>query len=324
MNERNRHVLDFEKPLIEIEEKIENLERYSETEKIGLQDEIARLRAEADRVRKEIFFRLTPWQRIQLARHPDRPYFLDYVSRITREFIELHGDRLGGDDQAIVAGVARIDAARMILIGQQKGRDTKENLRRNFGSPHPEGYRKAARLMKLADKFRIPLVCLIDTPGAYPGVGAEERGQAHAIAENIRLMMELRIPIITVIIGEGGSGGALGIGVGDLVYVMENAYYSVISPEGCAAILWKSKENAPEAAAALKLTPRDLLELKLVDGIIPEPLTGAHRDWDRAAAIVKETVINGLKELEGLPSKIVIHRRQEKYRRMGIYGQIGA
>jgi len=324
MNDRNRHVLDFEKPLIEIEEKIQNLERYSETEKIGLQGEIARLRAEADRVQKEIFFRLTPWQRIQLARHPDRPYFLDYVSRITREFIELHGDRLGGDDQAIVAGVARIDAARMILIGQQKGRDTKENLRRNFGSPHPEGYRKAARLMKLADKFRIPLVCLIDTPGAYPGVGAEERGQAHAIAENIRLMMELRIPIITVIIGEGGSGGALGIGVGDLVYVMENAYYSVISPEGCAAILWKSKEKAPEAAAALKLTPRDLLELKLVDGIIPEPLTGAHRDWDRAAAVVKETVINGLKELEGLPSKIVIHRRQEKYRRMGIYGQIGA
>ena len=324
MNDRNRHVLEFEKPLIEIEEKIQNLERYSETEKIGLQGEIARLRTEADRVQKEIFFRLTPWQRIQLARHPDRPYFLDYVSRITREFIELHGDRLGGDDQAIVAGVARIDAARMILIGQQKGRDTKENLRRNFGSPHPEGYRKAARLMKLADKFRLPLVCLIDTPGAYPGVEAEERGQAHAIAENIRLMMELRIPIITVIIGEGGSGGALGIGVGDLVYVMENAYYSVISPEGCAAILWKSKEKAPEAAAALKLTPRDLLELKLVDGIIPEPLTGAHRDWDRAAAVVKETVINGLKELEGLPSKIVIHRRQEKYRRMGIYGQIGA
>jgi acetyl-CoA carboxylase carboxyl transferase subunit alpha len=323
MSERNRHVLDFEKPLIEIEEKIAELGRYSETEKIGLDGEIARLRQESDRVQKEIFSRLTPWQRIQLARHPDRPYFLDYVPRIFTEFVELHGDRMGADDQAIVGGLARLDASRVVLLGQQKGRDTKENLRRNFGSAHPEGYRKAARLMRLADKFRLPLVCFIDTPGAYPGVGAEERGQAHAIAENIRLMMELRVPIVVVIIGEGGSGGALGMGVGDLVYVLENAYYSVISPEGCAAILWKSKDKAPEAAAALKLAPRDLLELKLVDGIIAEPLTGAHRDFDRAAALVKQAILGGLQELEGLPSKIVIHRRQEKYRRMGIYGQSG-
>lgn len=316
-----KHMLDFEKPLLEMEHKIQELRQFSAREEIDVTPEIDTLEKKAREIQREIFSKLTPWQRVQLARHPDRPYTLDYILSISGEFIELHGDRHYRDDPAIVSGLARLEERRVMFIGHQKGRGTKENLRRNFGSPHPEGYRKAHRLMRLADKFRLPLVSFVDTPGAYPGVGAEERGQAHAIAENLKLMMELRVPIIVVIIGEGGSGGALGIGLGDKILIMENAYYSVISPEGCAAILWKSKEQAPAAAQALKLTPQELRELNVVDEVIPEPLTGAHRDWEGAAANVKNAILKSLKELEEIPSLVLIHRRHEKYRRLGVYGE---
>lgn len=316
-------LLDFEKPLLEIEERIRELKDYSRSEGLDVAGQIEELEGRARRVQREIYSRLTPWQRISLARHPRRPHTLDYIRLLADDFIELRGDRLYRDDPALVGGPAEIGGRRWMIIGHQKGRSTRESIRRNFGCPHPEGYRKAARLMRLADKFRLPLVCLIDTPGAYPGVEAEERGQAHAIAENLRLMLELKIPVIAVVIGEGGSGGALGIGVADRVLILENSYYSVISPEGCAAILWKTREKAPEAAAALKLTPGELMELKVVDEVIPEPLTGAHRDWERAAESVKKAVIRNLDELAGIPSRILVNRRQEKYRRIGIYGQKG-
>ncbi len=321
MTEENKRMLDFEKPLLELESKIRELKQLSDREKIDVADEIDVLQKKAGEVQKEIYAKLSPWQRIQLARHPDRPYTLDYVTRIAEDFVELHGDRSYRDDPAIVGGLLKLDGRKFILVGHQKGRDTKENLLRNFGSPHPEGYRKARRLMKLAAKFKLPLLCLIDTPGAFPGIGAEERGQAQAIAENLKLMLELTVPIIVVIIGEGGSGGALGIGVGDRVLIMENAYYSVISPEGCAAILWKSKKHAPDAARALKLTPKELLELEVVDEIIAEPLTGAHRDEAGAAKMVKASILKSLAELAGLPPEELIRLRLEKYRRIGTYGE---
>ena len=321
MNEDSKHILDFEKPLLELESKIQELKQLSDREEIDVAVEIDVLQKKAGEVQKEIYSRLSPWQRIQLARHPDHPYTLDYVTLIAEDFVELHGDRRYRDDPAVIGGLLKLDGRKFVLIGHQKGRDTKENLLRNFGSPHPEGYRKARRLMKLADKFKVPLLCLIDTPGAFPGIGAEERGQAQAIAENLKLMLELKVPIIVVIIGEGGSGGALGIGVGDRVLIMENAYYSVISPEGCAAILWKSKKHAPDAAQALKLTPRELLELNVVDEIITEPLTGAHRDGGGAAELVKESILKCLAELEGLPVEELIRLRLEKYRRLGTYGE---
>ncbi|MBI3315557.1 MAG: acetyl-CoA carboxylase carboxyltransferase subunit alpha, partial [Candidatus Omnitrophica bacterium] len=257
--------------------------------------------------------------RVQIARHPKRPYSLDYIRMIFTDFVELHGDRTFADDKALVGGFAKLDGQIFLVMGHQKGRDAKENIMRNFGSAHPEGYRKALRLMKLAEKFGTPIVVLVDTPGAYPGVGAEERGQAYTIAYNIREMARVRVPIVVIVIGEGGSGGALGIGVGDRVLVMENAYYSVISPEGCAAILWKDKTKAPEAAAALKLTAKDLLEMKLIDAVIKEPLGGAHHDPEIAGESVKAAIKKYWKELQSLDPSPLLAARYEKFRSMGIY-----
>jgi acetyl-CoA carboxylase carboxyl transferase subunit alpha len=284
---------------------------------INLAEEIHTLEARLEKLKKEIFELLTPWQRVQIARHPKRPYTIDYVHMTMVDFVELHGDRLFSDDKALIGGFAKVDGEKVLIIGQQKGRDTKENLMRNFGSAHPEGYRKAMRFMELAEKFHIPIVAFIDTPGAYPGVGAEERGQANSIAHNLREMMLLKVPIIVIVIGEGGSGGALGIGIGDRVYVMENAYYSVISPEGCAAILWKDRLKAPEAAEALKLTAKDLVGLGIIDEEIPEPLGGAHRDPEKAAQNVKKYIKKALKELKEIPIDELLKLRYEKFRKMG-------
>ncbi len=309
--------LDFEKPILELEMKIAELKSLASDGSINLSEEIKILEARLEKVRREIFGSLTPWQKVQLARHPKRPYTIDYIHMIMVDFVELHGDRMFQDDRAVIGGFAKIDGEKLLVIGHQKGRDTKENLMRNFGSAHPEGYRKAIRLMKLAEKFNIPVITFIDTPGAYPGVGAEERGQANSIAYNLREMVCLRTPIIVVVIGEGGSGGALGIGIGDRVYVMENAYYSVISPEGCAAILWKDRLKAPEAAEVLKLTAKDLVDLGIIDGEIPEPLGGAHRDPEKAAESVKKCIKNALKELKVIPIDTLLKQRYEKFRRMG-------
>ena len=290
--------LEFEKPILELERKIEELKKFTSSENIDLRSEIDRLGEKLDRLKQEIFESLTPWQRVQIARHPQRPYSLDYINLIMNDFIELHGDRAFADDKAMVCGLARLDTFKLMFSGHQKGRDTKENLIRNFGSAHPEGYRKAMRMMKFAEKFDVPIVCFIDTPGAYPGVGAEERGQAEAIAYNLREMASVKVPIVVVVIGEGGSGGALGIGVGDRICVMENAYYSVISPEGCAAILWKDRAKADEAARALKLTAYDLIKLKIIDEIIPEPLGGAHRDPEAAGKNIKKALIKNMNSTE--------------------------
>lgn len=311
--------LDFEKPIIELEVKIEELKNFTSDEKMDLAPEIKRLQEKLQELKKETFKNLTPWQRIQIARHPKRPYTLNYIGLIMKDFIELHGDRLFSDDQAIVGGVGWIDNSKIIVIGHQKGRDTKENLIRNFGSAHPEGYRKALRLMKLAEKFNIPIVIFIDTPGAYPGIGAEERGQAQSIACNLREMAKLSVPIVVFVIGEGGSGGALGLGVGDKVCVLENAYYSVISPEGCAAILWRDKAKIPEAARALKLTAKDLLELKIIDEVIEEPLGGAHHDEEKMAASIKKTIKKYLRELNHLSKQQLLNKRYEKFRKMGVF-----
>src|SRR6476661_8230165 len=275
-----KHYLDFEKPILELQRKLDELRKHRDTHSFGinLEEEIQQIEKKIEEERRRIFSDLTPWQRVQLARHPKRPFTLDYIQTIFSDFSELHGDRLFSDDQAMVGGFAHFEGQKVMVIGTQKGRDTKENIRRNFGSAHPEGYRKALRLMRLADKFGLPIVTLIDTAGAYPGIGAEERHIAEAIAVNLREMMLIEVPIIAAVIGEGGSGGALGIGVADRVLILENAYYSVISPEACSAILWKERSAASKAAEALKITAKDLLELKLVDEIIPEPLGGAHTD----------------------------------------------
>ncbi|MDP6685485.1 MAG: acetyl-CoA carboxylase carboxyltransferase subunit alpha, partial [Candidatus Omnitrophota bacterium] len=275
--------LDFEKPILELEMKIKELKALAADGSIDLSGEIKTLESRLGKVKKEVFESLTPWQKIQLARHPQRPYTIDYIHMIMADFIELCGDRMFYNDLALVGGFAKIDGEKILILGHQKGKDTKENLMRNFGSAHPEGYRKAMRLMQLAEKFNVPVVTFVDTPGAYPGIGAEERGQANSIAHNLREMIGLKVPIVVIVIGEGGSGGALGIGIGDRVYVMENAYYSVISPEGCAAILWKDRLKAPEAAKVLKLTAKDLIKSGIIDGEIPEPLGGAHRDPEKAA-----------------------------------------
>jgi acetyl-CoA carboxylase carboxyl transferase subunit alpha len=273
-----------------------------------------------DKLKTEIFSHLTDWQRAQLARHPKRPYTLDYLERICERFEELHGDRHFGDDAAIVSGLGWIEGNPVMVIGQQKGRDTKQKILRNFGMPKPEGYRKALRLMKLAEKFQRPVLCLIDTPGAYPGVDAEERGQAEAIARNLLEMAKLEVPIVAVVIGEGGSGGALALGVADRVLMMENAIYSVISPEGCASILWKDPAQAPKAAAALKLTAPNLLELGIIDGIVKEPLGGAHSDFDAAAAALKEAIIEAFSELSELSAEELVEERYQKFARMGSVG----
>jgi acetyl-CoA carboxylase carboxyl transferase subunit alpha len=311
------YTLEFEKPIVELEDTLKSLRSQSEEQKIDVSSQIRQIEQKLETMRKDIFTNLTPWQRVQLARHPRRPYMLDYIQRITTDFIQLHGDRRFADDRAIIGGLATIGEQRVMVVGHQKGRDTKENLLRNFGSAHPEGYRKALRLMELAEKFGLPVVTFIDTPGAYPGVGAEERHIAEAIAVNLREMMVLKTPIVAVVLGEGGSGGALGIGVADRLLIMENAYYSVISPEGCAAILWKDRANAAQAAAALKLTAKDLLELDIVDEVIPEPLGGAHKDFETTAATLKKAILKNLDKLSELKLSDLLTARYKKYRKIG-------
>jgi acetyl-CoA carboxylase carboxyl transferase subunit alpha len=314
-----KHQLDFEKPIIELQNKLDALRQHPEKHSLGIsfEEEIKIIQEKIGETRRQIFSNLTAWQRVQLARHPKRPYSLDYFQRTFTDFQELHGDRLFAEDRAMVCGFAQLGAHRVMVIGTQKGRDTKENILRNFGSAHPEGYRKALRLMRLANKFGLPIVTLIDTAGAYPGVGAEERHIAEAIAVNLREMTLLEVPIITGVIGEGGSGGALGIGVSDRVLILENSYYSVISPEGCAAILWKDRTAAAKAAAALRITAKDLLELKLVDEIVPEPLGGAHTDHATTAATLKTHLIKHLEEIKALSVADRLKQRYEKFRAHG-------
>lgn len=310
-------VLDFEKPILELESKISELKNLSQNGPVNLQSEIKKLEGKLIEVKEHTYSRLTPWQRVQIARHPRRPYTLDYISMLFTDFEELYGDRAFADDKALITGFGMMEGQRFCVMGHQKGRDAKENIFRNFGSAHPEGYRKAMRVMKLAEKFGLPVICLIDTPGAYPGVGAEERGQANMIAFNLREMSELRVPTIGFVIGEGGSGGALGIGVTDRMFVLENAYYSVISPEGCAAILWKDHKKAPDAAAALKLTAKDLLQLGIIDGIVREPLGGAHFDPQATAQEIKKTIFKTLPELLDKSAVQLVAERYDKYRGMG-------
>jgi acetyl-CoA carboxylase carboxyl transferase subunit alpha len=310
--------LEFEKPIVDLERTLDDLRHQAQEQQIDLSIQIKAIEEKLEATKKQVFTTLTPWQRVQLARHPKRPYMLDYIQRIATNFIELHGDRRYADDRALVGGLATIDDQRVMVIGHQKGRDTKENLMRNFGSAHPEGYRKALRLMQMAEKFNLPVVSFIDTPGAYPGVGAEERHISEAIAVNLREMALLKVPLVAVVIGEGGSGGALGIGVSDKVLILENAYYSVISPEGCAAILWKDRANAAQAAAALKLTAKDLKELDIVDEVIPEPLGGAHKDYDTTAVSLKKAVLKHIEKLSELKTNDLLDARYKKYRDLGI------
>ena len=312
--------LPFERSVMELEKKVNELKSSSD-DGIDLSGEIKSAEKKLEKALEKIFSALTPWQRVQVARHPLRPYTMDYVNYLTQDFRELHGDRHFSDDRAIIAGFAKWeDGGSICVIGHQKGRDTKENLLRSFGSAHPEGYRKALRIMRLADKFNSPILCFVDTPGAYPGIGAEERGQAEAIAYNLQEMAEISVPIIVVVIGEGGSGGALGIAVGDRIFVLENAYYSVISPEGCAAILWKETGRAEEAATALKMTGEDLAKLGLIDEVIPEPLGGAHRDFEQTAENIRKVVNQSLEELRKIPRKELTEKRYQKFRKMGIFG----
>ena len=312
-------ILEFERPIVELEKKIAEMKTYAADENVELSDEIKRLESRLKKLMEETYSKLTRWQRVQLARHPDRPYTLDYVERIFTDFVELHGDRAFADDPALVGGLAKLDGRPVMVLGQQKGKTTKEKLYRNFGMMNPEGYRKALRLMKMAVKFNRPVVVFIDTPGAYPGLGAEERGQGEAIARNLFEMAHMPIPILIVIIGEGASGGALGIGVGDRTLMMENGWYSVISPEGCAAILWRDSAKASVAAEALKLTAGDLIKLGVIDEIIPEPIGGAHRDVDGASKIVKERIVVHLNELSSYSGDELIKNRLEKYGRMGFF-----
>jgi acetyl-CoA carboxylase carboxyl transferase subunit alpha len=313
--------LAFEQPIVELEERIATLERTAADRGVDVGDEVRQLRAKADRLSREIFGNLQPWQRVQLARHGRRPTTLDYVQHIFGGFLELHGDRQYRDDEAIVGGLAFLGSGPVMVIGHQKGRDTKSNIRRNFGMAHPEGYRKALRLMRLAERFGRPVITFVDTPGAFPGVGAEERGQGEAIARNLREMATLRVPIVCVVTGEGGSGGALALGVGDRVFMQENAIYSVISPEGCAAILWRDGGKAAEAAKAMKLTAQDARALGVVDGVIREPVGGAHRDHEGAAREVLATLRAALMELQALPVPELRERRLRKYLAMGVYAE---
>ena len=312
--------MDFEKPIVELEKKIDELKNFISDKKIDISSEVRRLEEKLQHLKKDTYGNLTAWQKVQLARHPQRPYTLDYINMIMSDFIELHGDRAFADDKAIICGLAKFENRKVALIGHQKGRDTKENLKRNFGCAHPEGYRKALRIMRLAEEFGLPIVIFIDTPGAYPGIGAEERGQSQAIALNLREMARINVPIIAVVIGEGGSGGALGIGIADRVCVLENAYYSVISPEGCAAILWKDGAKAPEAAEVLKLTAQDLLKRGIIDEIIPEPLGGAHRDPPKMAEFLKASIKKNLNELNTLDKDELLKSRYRKFRNMGVVG----
>jgi acetyl-CoA carboxylase carboxyl transferase subunit alpha len=309
--------LEFEKPIVELEEKLADLKKHSRANDLNFDTEVRRMEGKIEETKRVIYENLTAWQRVQIARHTARPYTLDYLQLSFSGFLEIHGDRLYAEDRAMPGGFATIAGRKCVVIGHQKGRELKENIRRNFGCANPEGYRKALRLMRLAEKFGLPFVSLIDTPGAYPGLGSEERHISEAIAVNLREMMILRTPTVAVVIGEGGSGGALGIAVADRVLMLENAYYSVISPEGCAAILWKHRKHAPEAAAALKLTARDLLEMKLIDGIIPEPLGGAHQNHAAAIANLRQAVSRQLDELSKLPTDELLAQRYAKFRRVG-------
>lgn len=309
--------LEFEKPLVELERMLAGMKDHSNEHKMDFNSEVERLKKKIEQTRKDIYTSLTPWQRVQIVRHPGRPYTLDYIQRICTDFIELHGDRAYGDDHALVGGLATLEDEKVVILGHQKGRNTKENLMRNFGCAHPEGYRKALRLMKLADKFKLPIITLIDTPGAYPGVPAEERHIAEAIAVNIREMFTLEVPILGVVIGEGGSGGALGIGAANRILILENAYYSVISPEGCASILWKDRAFAPQAAAALRMTAKDLLEMELVDEIIPEPQGGAHHNWDQVANSLNRSILKHLRDLKKLSPRQLVDERYARYRAYG-------
>ncbi|MBN2102977.1 acetyl-CoA carboxylase carboxyltransferase subunit alpha [bacterium] len=315
------YTLEFEKPIVELEKKIAEMKAYSVSENINMDEEIHRLEQKLNKLMVDTYAKLTRWQRVLLSRHPDRPYALDYIERMFTDYVELHGDRHFADDPAMVGGLAKLDGKPVMVIGQQKGRTTKEKLHRNFGMMNPEGYRRALRLMKLAEKFNKPVISLIDTMGAYPGLGAEERGQGEAIAKNLFEMAHLKVPIVAVIIGEGASGGALGIGMGDRILMMENGWYSVISPEGCAAILWKQNpsEMIPHAAEMLKVTASDLLELGVIDEVVPEPMGGAHRNYDKAAQIVKERIRLHLNQLSKLTPQQLVNQRVEKYGKIGFY-----
>lgn len=312
-----RTILEFEKPILELEEKIAEMRKYSDS--LDIESEIKRLEDKVIQLKKNVYSGLTRWQKVQLSRHPERPYTLDYIYLMTTDFVELHGDRAFADDKAIVGGFAKLDGQKVMIIGHQKGRDTKSNVYRNFGMPNPEGYRKALRLMKLAEKFKVPVITMLDTTGAYPGLEAEERGQAEAIARNLLEMSRLRVPIIVSIIGEGASGGALGIGVGDRILMLEYCWYSVISPESCSSILWRSWDYKEQAAEALKLTAPDLLEQGLIDRIIPEPLGGAHRNHYEVAATLKSAIIEELAQLTKMKTEKLLQSRFEKFSQMGAY-----
>ena len=314
---KSTFVFDFEQPIRELEDRYNHLRRMSSEDNLNLDREMASAKQKIQQKIKEVYADLSPWQKVQLSRHPQRPYSLDYFQHTFTDFQEIHGDRNFRDDPAIVCGSAKLDGRPVMLIGQQKGRDTKENILRNFGCPNPEGYRKALRIMKLAEKFKMPIISLVDTPGAYPGVESEERHVAEAIAVNIRDMTEITVPILTVIIGEGGSGGALGIAVADRVLIFEYAYYSVISPEGCAAILWKDRAHAADAAQALQLDARNLLDHGIADEVLPEPAGGAHQDPIAAANTLKEHLLDNLEELDRLPAKKLLDQRYDKYRKIG-------
>jgi acetyl-CoA carboxylase carboxyl transferase subunit alpha len=314
--------LEFEKPIADLEKKIEELTLFTSSGNIDLEEEILKLHKKADQLRAEIYSRLTPWQKAQISRHPNRPYTLDYIEAMLTDFSEMHGDRAFADDPAIVCGMARLDGMPVVVIGHQKGRTTKEKISRNFGMPNPEGYRKALRAMRFAEKFKKPLITFIDTPGAYPGIGAEERGQGESIARNLYVMSALTVPIVATVIGEGGSGGALALGVADRVLMLEHSTYSVISPEGCAAILWDNGSKASEAADLLKITAQDLFQMNVIDEMIEEPIGGAHRDPRRAAELLKEAITRNLSEIKDLSPAELVGLRYEKFRKLGMFDQI--
>jgi acetyl-CoA carboxylase carboxyl transferase subunit alpha len=314
--------LEFEKPIADLEKKIEELTLFTSSGNIDLEEEILKLHKKADQLRAEIYSRLTPWQKAQISRHPNRPYTLDYIEAMLTDFSEMHGDRGFADDPAIVCGMARLEGQPVVVVGHQKGRTTKEKISRNFGMPNPEGYRKALRAMQFAEKFKKPLITFIDTPGAYPGIGAEERGQGESIARNLYVMSALKVPIVATVIGEGGSGGALALGVADRVLMFEHATYSVISPEGCAAILWDNASKAYEAADLLRITAQDLFQMNVIDEMIEEPIGGAHRDPRRAAELLKEAITRNLSEIRSTPPGELVRQRYDKFRKLGMFDQI--
>jgi len=314
--------LDFEKPIAELEKKIEELTLFTSNGGIDLEEEILKLQKKSDQLLTEIYSRLTPWQKVQISRHANRPYTLDYIEAMLTDFIEIHGDRGFADDPAIVCGIAKLDGMPVVVIGHQKGRTIKERVIRNFGQANPEGYRKALRLMRFAERFNRPIITFIDTQGAAPGIGAEERGQGESIARNLAVMSTLAVPIISAVIGEGGSGGALALGVADRVLMLEHATYSVISPEGCAAILWDNSSKASEAAELLKITAPDLFQMKVIDEVVEEPIGGAHRDPRRAAELLKDAIIRNLMDIKNIPAQEIVRLRYEKYRKLGLFDQL--